>query len=484
ARVVDQQQALRQRLAGWLASRPSAGDLAERGLLGRAQRFAAASAVVDRLLRARLQAREDELVRIPAGSFRYTPGVSGLLGGADADGDGAACLEGLQERLGLLAREREAAARRLDEAAGAWAEAAEDCQRQRWACAGALPCVAAGAGRAVQQLEAHRASSGESLAGVFEELAAFQRMLARKRALASVVEMVEETDAVREAVFASGGSALPISRLEDLAHRCGGLPSRSRAVGLRRLGFVVGPSRTILEHALRHALEATRRWPLDPTAPPALETDECAEARARAVRCCAELERLQRVAALVSRGAPVEAQRRAGGRGAPEEEEDLGPWACRALAEPIIARFRYHFCRPESALCRMDQPDRAFKYVTHVMDLHTQELDRWLPDGAGGAPASGGTASADGGGAKVDLAAGLALALAQEARLFVRSRMPLLAAPSPEARPLLLNTMTHFVKFHGDVTKTSAGRRAPPRSRTSRRTGPCRRRRLTLQPQT
>lgn len=36
-------------------------------------------------------------------------------------------------------------------------------------------------------------------------------------------------------------------------------------------------------------------------------------------------------------------------------------WPCAALAAPLLARFRHHFCRPDSELCRMDKPEWAFR---------------------------------------------------------------------------------------------------------------------------
>ena len=29
-------------------------------------------------------------------------------------------------------------------------------------------------------------------------------------------------------------------------------------------------------------------------------------------------------------------------------QEDSGSWPCQALATPLVARFRHHFCRPDS----------------------------------------------------------------------------------------------------------------------------------------
>ena len=43
-------------------------------------------------------------------------------------------------------------------------------------------------------------------------------------------------------------------------------------------------------------------------------------------------------------------------------------WACEALAAPLIARFRHHFCRTESELCRMDKPEWAFRNLGSFWD--------------------------------------------------------------------------------------------------------------------
>eukprot|EP00439_Symbiodinium_sp_Y106_P043448 s2391_g5.t1 len=50
ARVVDQQQVIRERLEVFLKQRPAAAELVERGVLGRDQRVAVARSVVEELL--------------------------------------------------------------------------------------------------------------------------------------------------------------------------------------------------------------------------------------------------------------------------------------------------------------------------------------------------------------------------------------------------------------------------------------------------
>jgi len=462
ARVVDQQQALRERLDRWLKARPSPAELAERGILGRGQRFALASAVVDRLLRARLQAQEEERARIPAGKFAYTDRLRGLLegpgGGGGASDCGALGADELAQRLRAVASERAAAQAKLDAAADAWAESAEACRRAAHT-RGLLDSVS-DAGRVLRDLEAHHAWTGSSLAGVFEELNAFQRLVARKYGLQRIIAVLEKTEAVRVAAFAWGSTdKLPLSTLEELPGLCANLPARSRAIGVSRLQFVIGPIRTALVHSLQEALQATGRWPLNTGVSRSAPSVPRASAEVQVIQLCEDLQRVQCIEREVQKLAcPLTAF--SGNRGKAGNDE---VWACTALAAPLIARFRHHFWRPESELCRMDKPDWAFRYLIDLVSEHLAELERWMATVSGQTPEgneerSGAAVAPSDAPCPVqlkalqhfDLPVGLSLALAREAQLFVRARMPLLVPL--KARPLLLQTIHHFVRFHSEIS--------------------------------
>jgi len=97
----------------------------------------------------------------------------------------------------------------------------------------------------------------------------------------------------------------------------------------------------------------------------------------------------------------------------------------------------------------MDKPEWALRYLVDLSTDHGAELERWQGAAVGGhlgqdLSCRRLTALQD-----IDLASGLVVELAREAKLFVRARMPLLA--TPEASPLLLHTMQHFVRFHADI---------------------------------
>ncbi|CAE8726745.1 unnamed protein product [Polarella glacialis] len=158
--------------------------------------------------------------------------------------------------------------------------------------------------------------------------------------------------------------------------------------------------------------------------------------------------RVQRVAKELQRMEEADAKGKKAKKGEGEAEE--APWASQALASPLIARFRHHFCRPEGDLCRMDKPEWAFRYLIELASDHTAELDRWAKESS----ESGARSAEDATLQARELSEGLAVALAAEACLFVRTRLPLLASDL-EARPTLLHMMHHFVSFHGDIV--SAG---------------------------
>mmetsp|Transcript_167148 Transcript_167148/g.536865 ORF Transcript_167148/g.536865 Transcript_167148/m.536865 type:complete len:1088 (+) Transcript_167148:101-3364(+) len=468
ARVVDKGSKVRAHLEHWLAERPSAARVAELGILGRGQRVELARGVLDQFMQHRIQAQEAELARIPAGNFQYSDRLRQLLDGTgsgptarQAPATESCDTEALEALLSHIRAEHEGLEHRLQEAEAAWAAAAETC---RLAAEGPeFPSAVAGVSRAVSLLDNHRTTAGASLKGVFEELQGFQRLTAKKQCLESIVAVAEKTERVREAVFACrGAEALPLATLEEIPELCCGLPQRSRALGARRLRFVVGPLRTMLAQELRDVLRETGQWPQTT----GQLTSACKDAAAassiadRVASLCADLQRVQSVEARIPTHPDTDSTAPLDSPPWAKIDSDEGLWACCALSTPLVARFRQLFCRPESDLCRMDKPEWAFKYLLdNVFNDHAQLLETWVSpsaDGAGVAPSS---ASASGrlslGSARcsvlerVDLVAGLACALAKEARLFVRSRMPSLA--KPEEKAALLHTLHHLVRFHADI---------------------------------
>lgn len=457
ARVVDRQSLVRERLSRWLKARPSATDLAERGILGRGERFVVARCVVDQFLRSRIQAQEAELARIPPGEVEYSERLCGLLGGSLGDdtvaADAASQVDEqfdarhVESILAKVRQERLGLERRLEEAADVWARCAEDCRSA--VCGPRLSDVGKGLGHALGLLEACREIVGASLKGVFEELHGLQRLTSRRQCLSRVVAVAERTEEVRAAVFACCASeALPLDALEEVPDLCTGLPQRSRSLGARRLRFVVEPLRVTISQELDGILRASGVWPRAVASQ--LNAPAPADVGAKVIRLCADLQRVQRVEGRISKLDPDPPSPPSARRPAWEEvDTNAGLWCCRALASPLVERFRQLFCRPQSDLCRMDKPDWAFKYLLeNLLSEHGHLLDNWLPQDEKGSASElkpSQRAALD----EVDLLAGLAVAIAVEARLFVRSRMAILA--QPEERATLLLTLQHLVRFHGDV---------------------------------
>jgi len=465
ARVVDRRQVVRDQLEKWLETRPSAPEIAALGIIGRGERFNAARDTVDRLLRTRARAREAEAAKIPCGKFAYTDRVCALLGGSSGSsahpggssgGDETIADKGcesvralLEARLNSIRTQRNDIDGKIETASSAWCRAAEDCSRA--VCTPALREASGGVDRALQLLEAHRASTGSSLAAVFDELRTFQRLVVRRNCLEGIVAMVERTEAVREAVFAwTDVEALPLAVLEEVPEISAGLPERSRAVAARRVQFLVGPLRMALSQEVQKSLQQSQQWPLDPASPPLTAANGAAAGRA--LRLCADLQRVQRVILEMrrrsSRSGGGGGSEAASGRVAAAEEaaaSDEGLWACGALAAPLLTRFQYHFCRTESELCRLDKPEWAFKYLHDLASDHGSRLEKWLATASTSDDAASQVAALRG----IDLSAGLAVSLAREARSYMRVRMPLLA--QPEARPTLLHTLQHLIKFHSNI---------------------------------
>ena len=121
ARVVDQQQLIRQRLEAFLARRPSAEQLLEQGILGRQERFGLAQQVVDELLRSRLKAQEEELERPPAGEWSYNDQSVQLL---------RVDRQSLESKLQELQKMHERKMAEMKAMEQKWQEAAAECQRQ------------------------------------------------------------------------------------------------------------------------------------------------------------------------------------------------------------------------------------------------------------------------------------------------------------------------------------------------------------------
>lgn len=273
--------------------------------------------------------------------------------------------------------------------------------------------------------------------------------------------MVEKTDVLREAVFACGSvDALPLNLLEDLPALCARLPSRSRAVGVRRLQFVLGPIKTTLMRELHGVLAKTGRWPMDAQKKSA--TAAGTAAMRRAVRLLPQFSRaqsaMQRVDGLANGG--VHGFVDFGGATAEKNyAATCVSWGAEALASPLMDRFAYHFCRPESDLCRMDKPEWAFRFLTELCADHCDELQAWFADALtedGGTRPPAGQAHA---GPNVEtlraldaaLPAALVLVIAREAQVFVRARMPLLADASERA--ILFHTIGQLVRFRESVAE-------------------------------
>jgi len=289
--------------------------------------------------------------------------------------------------------------------------------------------------------------AGEKLEGVFRELQQFQRSVARRQCLESLVAVAERTEKVREAVFACrGADDLPLNALEEIPEHCKNLPPRSRKLAHSRLRFVIDPLRTTLVQALDNALVSTESWPL------ALGNSRKEGADgSRVIRLCADLLRVQRVEGYIPREPKNSASDQLRVYWG-DVDADEGLWACRALCAPLCKKFRQLFCDPASDLCRMDKPEWAFRYLTeNLLGEHRQLLESWLGsemDGlAGTCQLSKGQSAAL---EDSDIVAGLAAAIAREGRMFVRSRVPELAKSEDE--PLLLETLKHLVRFHSDVS--------------------------------
>lgn len=455
ARAVNQKEKLRSRLDQWLKTRPTAEEVAGRGILGRAERFRVARDVVDHFLRTRLAALEEEKARVPAGNFAYSSRIAELLGGRGADvgcsaGDEAdesvaadipVTAETLQESILLVQEHRQGSQEKLEAADVAWQRAADECLHA--ACSSDLSALARRTDEALQKLQEHRSSVGDSLSKVFKELHQFQGLVARLNCLQRVGSAMEKTELVRAGV-SSGAAAeeLPLEELEGvLSVLQEGLPQRSRAVVLQRVCSLLGPVRSSLQKALHVALASSGRWPIDQSAPNGAVD---ARARANALRYCADLQRMQGVADGLLRGGFLEL-----GTALPGTlEEDVADvlWSGIALAAPLGIRFRYHFSRPESELCRMDKPEWAFKYLVDSASDHLDEIDKWTAAESNAGSLSEKRLQAL---KTADLSTSLVIALANEACLFVRARMPALVGP--EARPTFLHTMGTLVRFHTDI---------------------------------
>lgn len=462
-RVVDQPQLLRDHLDKWLKTRPPAADLVNRGIIGRDARFSAARDVIDVFLRRRAQASAEKAAQIPAGTVVYSPQLRTLLDGDAGDAaeqrsaGGSGARAALEARLATVRAERGAASRRLEAASQDWSTAAAAARRA--VCGSdALRGAAAGVRSAAEELEAHRTSTGRSLADVFSKIQTFQRLSARKACLERIVAVVEKTDAIREAVFACRDvDEAFFETLEEVIALCDALPSRSRSMAATRLQFLVGPLKATFLGELQEALQETAQWPKDGKV--LRPAPEGGAAEAEVVRLCVAVQRLQRIsraagrAAVGTQGAPREAQAEAGAVGASEEEELFleAPWASTALAVPLLAKFRHFFWQPESDLCRMDKPEWAFKYLLNTCRDHRELLEKWV-------------AEAGEGEAESLVIAGLALAMADEARLFIRARMPALC--HHEARPVFLQTVHHLMRFQRDIGDMGGPVVGPAASRT------------------
>ena len=247
ARVVDQQQVLSARLDQWLKVRPSASDLSDRGILGCGHRYKEARDIVDSFLQSRLQRLEEELAQIPAGNEIYPDRVLEILDGCqidDANPVKSSMRELSYDDLQSQEAARSSVVQRLAVAGETWKHAASDCRRV--VCTLSLRETSNSAHEALSVLETQRTSANSSLADVFSQLESCERLTARHRGLEAIVAMTEKTDAIRDAVFACGSDAPPLSVLEGLPEMCSRLPSSSRAVGSQRALFLVSQIRTVL----------------------------------------------------------------------------------------------------------------------------------------------------------------------------------------------------------------------------------------------
>jgi len=452
ARVVDQREVLRCKLEDWLKTRPTVDELAERGVLGRGPRFVVARQVVNNFLRERLHHHEEERSRIPAGDFVYSDRLCALLGGTGPAKQQSASLA--EHRLNAIQAERKEAQSKVDEMASTWAQAADNCERS--IRTDKLPKLAANANEAVQRLEELHKATGGSLACVFNELESFRRLIAKERCMEDIVAMMEKTEALREAVFAwSSAEALPLASLEEIPAIWAKLPPRSRSVGVRRLRFLLNPIKTSLSHELKDELVATKRWPLESGSQAMtvnaagknekLTSDDDAPpppSAARVMWLCAELLRAERAEENIC-------QEEGATQSSDREKKDVGAsWAGDALAAPLVARFRWFFFRTESDLCRMDKPEWALQFLSKMCSEHCAELDKWQPPANVQAvsklhPSQATALQAS------NLRASFAIALAREAREFIRARMPVLVEPG--SRALLLQHMSYLVRLHGEL---------------------------------
>ncbi|CAE7505975.1 L2HGDH [Symbiodinium sp. CCMP2592] len=353
------------------------------------------------------EAQEDELERPPPGTRCFSDGLRTLLQGEASE----SVLEALKQRREEVRKDVEAAAVR-------WGQAAD--ARLRSACAEPVPSFPGRLSSAAALLEEHRAATGGALKGVFDRLQGFQRLLARRRCLEDIVSMVKKTDAVREAVFACRpAEELPVAEMAEVVTLCSRLPSRSRAVGVKRARFLTEPLRSALSQALLSALRETGTWPKEP----GTSVQPGGDAREKVLRLCRRLSQLQESAR--------DLRQLEGSELSPAE--DSVSWPCQALATPLVARFRHHFCRPDSELCRTDKPEWAFRYLVEMASDHATELEGWLAQLRAEDCRS--------------MVAGLVAALATEGRRFVAGRLRALSEDEV-AKPWLLQTLHQLVRFH------------------------------------
>lgn len=226
-----------------------------------------------------------------------------------------------EEQLTELAEKHREKQEELRTIEAEWQRAAQECRQE--ALGSKVPQIVARLQQAARKLEEHRSLKG--LQDVVSELNAFTKLLSKRRALEDIVAMAEETDAAREKIFAFD-STVDLGRLLELCQR---LPSRSKAVGLKRLSFLLEP----LHRNLTQKLLEQLTWPK--------EASSVSKVNVKALELCDRLKKAQ----------GLDFQLR-------HVKEDC--WACEVLCTPLIARFRHHFARPESELCRMDKPWPSF----------------------------------------------------------------------------------------------------------------------------
>ena len=276
-----------------------------------------------------------------------------------------------EQQLHELAEKRREKEEELEKIEAEWQQAAEECRQE--ALGSKVPEIVARLQQAARQLEEHRSLKG-GLQDVVSELNGLTKLLSKRRALEDIVRMAEETDAAREKIFAFD-SKIDLGRLLELCER---LPSRSKAVGLKRLSFLLEP----LHRNLTQQLLEQLTWPKEGSV----------KVNVKALELCDRLKKAQ----------ALDFQLR-------HVKEDC--WACEVLCTPLIARFRHHFARPESELCRMDKPrlspwsmellynlfnliriffilctyrhikelrQWAFKYLTELAVDHVAELEAWI----------------------------------------------------------------------------------------------------------